>query len=287
MKTSSLSCRLVLFCVVIFALFTLPTWAQTKPASSATSAQCNLNASQIEIIATLARYKLKAPVRNVEYARNLTNNSAAQDTAYTMCNPYGLVPGKITLAVLMPSLKVERDEFALDMVVMVVNEDFTNALYLVLPGFANSDSIRLTGVELDTVPYKLAADKPGFGVWQKLNGSSSANPYEARALSLFAVSNNTLKRVLDNVDTALNKGEWDTNCNGQFENTKRIIQISEKSTNGFADLIIKQNRTTQIARAIKTAKGGSDCNETSTKLPLKVFSLKFNGDKYKLPKDMD
>jgi hypothetical protein len=248
---------------------------------------CNLKAQQIQRIAAQAKYQLKAPIRQVEAAQDLSHSSAEPNTAYVVCKPWGLAPGKLVALVVMPAPKVDHTGFDLDMLVMVADSDLRSSVVLVAEDFVGSDAIKLSGIGLDSAAYKLGPDKLGFGVWQTLSGSSRPNPYEARKLSLFVLSNNTLKRLLDNIDTEVSQGEWDTNCTGQFQNTKRVIQISDQSTNGFADLLVRQTRSKQTARVVKSSKGSSDCSETSIKLPLKVFSLKFSGDKYTLPKDMD
>ncbi len=287
MQTSLLSRRLVQFYVVLFVACAPPAWAQTKTASPVALVQCSLSTQQIQRIAAQAKYQLKAPIRQVEAAQDLSNSSVEPNTAYVACKPWGLAPGKLVALVVMPSPKVDHTGFDLDILVMVADDDFRNPVVLVAEDFVGSDAIKLSGIGLDTAAYKLGPDKLGFGVWQTLSGSSRPNPYEARKLSLFALSNNTLKRLLDNIDTEVSQGEWDTNCTGEFQNTKRVIQISDQSTNGFADLLVKQTRSKQTARVAKSSKGSSDCNETSIKLPLKLFSLKFSGDKYKLPKEMD
>jgi hypothetical protein len=92
---------------------------------------------------------------------------------------------------------------------------------------------------------------------------------------------------MDNIDTDVSQGEWDMNCRGEFQKTKRTIQVADQSTNGLANLLVKQTRNKKTVRPANSSKGSGDCNETLIKLPLKMFALKFNGDQYTLPKDMD
>ena len=287
MQISLLSRRLIQSYAVLFVLCASLTWAQTKATSTVATTQCNLNAQQIQRIATRAKYQLIAPIRQLEAAQDLSHSSAEPNTAYVACKPWGLAPGKLVALVVMPSPKVDYAGFDLDMLVIVAESDLRNPVVLMLEDFVGSDAIKFSGIGLDTAAYKLGADKLGFGVWQTLSGSSGPNPYEARKLSFFVLSNNALKRVMDNIDSEVNQGEWDMNCTGEFQRTKRTIQVADQSSNGLANLLVKQTRNKKTVRPAKASKDSGDCNETLIKLPLKMFSLKFNGDQYILSKDMD
>jgi len=62
-------------------------------------------------------------------------------------------------------------------------------------------------------------------------------------LCLYVIENNTIRRVLNNLETDGYWGEWDTTCYGEFTDSKCILIINDHQTNGYNDLLIKCTNT--------------------------------------------
>lgn len=140
-----------------------------------------------------------------------------------------------------------------------------------------SDAIQLSSISIDTGLYLLNENTRAFGIRENYSGSSQPNPYGNEVLSLYLPSGKTLKKVLNNFPISFSKGEWDTNCAGEFEDSKSTITIPQKSENkGFRNLMIKIIETNSTSFVV----GKDGCEQKSTKKTIKKM-LKFNGNEYK------
>ncbi|WP_291871553.1 hypothetical protein, partial [Maribacter sp.] len=138
-----------------------------------------------------------------------------------------------------------------------------------------SDAIQLSKISIDTAPYIVAKDTRAFGVRVNYFGSSRVNPYTKKTISLFVKSGDALKKVLHNYPVMNYGGEWDTDCEGEFTEEKRILIISEKTTNGYFDIIAKST----ITYSANYVPEDGDC-ESKKEVTRKKTSLKFDGETY-------
>ena len=138
-----------------------------------------------------------------------------------------------------------------------------------------SDAIQLSKISIDTAPYMVAKDTRAFGVRVSYFGSSRANPYTKKTISLFVKSGDALKKVLHNYQVMNYGGEWDTDCEGEFTEDKKILIISDKTTNGYFDIIAKST----ITYSTNYVSEDGDC-ETEKEVARKKTSLEFDGKTY-------
>jgi hypothetical protein len=138
-----------------------------------------------------------------------------------------------------------------------------------------SNAIRIAKISIDFAAFKLNATTRAFGVKVLYEGSSRANPYENEEMSLFIPQGNTLDRVLNSFSANENTGEWDTNCEGHFVATKKILIMSEKKTNDFFDIIVKSKITTTDKSEVN-----GECKDVD-KVKSETAVLHFNGKEYK------
>ncbi|WP_260394082.1 hypothetical protein [Riemerella anatipestifer] len=101
------------------------------------------------------------------------------------------------------------------------------------PNAWTSDAISITGLSIDTGLYNLNKNTRAIGVRVNYVGSSQSNPYNQTDLSLFVTENDKLKRILKDFTISEFHGEWDTNCNGEFEEVNSNINIGKAMSNGF------------------------------------------------------
>lgn len=137
-----------------------------------------------------------------------------------------------------------------------------------------SDAIRLDGLSIDTGLYKLSDKTRAFGVRVSYTGSSRVNPYGATDLSLYIPTKNGLKQIADEIKVGNYSGEWDGNCNGEFQREEITIDIDNENTNGFYNLILRNKITDTI-----TTPKGDDCDEKIS-TSNKTKKLKYNGKTY-------
>ena len=137
-----------------------------------------------------------------------------------------------------------------------------------------SDAVEIGNLWIDTGLYKLNENTRAFGVRISAENRSQPNPYSTTDMLLVAPIGNQLKKVLD-FEVARFGGEWDTRCNGEFEDYKAVLDLDKKKTNGFYNLIVKE--TTKVTKR-SSVKGKCVDKEKMSKTN-KI--LKFNGDVYK------
>lgn len=142
-----------------------------------------------------------------------------------------------------------------------------------------SDAIEIHRVQIDTGRYQLAAATRAFGVRIYSHNSSIPNPFHSEWLSLYMIKNQSLIN-LAGITVNEFKGEWDTNCAGEFEEFNRILIVLPHKTNGFADLLVKETRAKKKSQPI-----GTECIE-SVIPETKQYTLKFEKDSYAIPKEL-
>lgn len=142
------------------------------------------------------------------------------------------------------------------------------------PTELNSDAIMLRSMSIDTGLYNINNNIRAFGIKTDFVGSSRPNPYGSGTISLYYPEGKTLKKVLDQFELDANHGEWDTRCNGEFQDDHSYIMMDGSKTNNFTDLKIK---TISVKTLNKEVKGDCDSKETS-KTTYKT--LKFRNGKY-------
>jgi hypothetical protein len=140
-----------------------------------------------------------------------------------------------------------------------------------------SDAMALADIEIDTAPYTLSKDVTAFGLRLNYTGSSRPFPYEETELSLYISDKSELIKVLSNYSISLFKGEWDTNCIGEFKNTESVIIVDKKhKTNNFTNLIINQKHS-----ARQNFVDNGDCKDKTIKEKDTTITLRFNGTEFK------
>lgn len=131
----------------------------------------------------------------------------------------------------------------------------------------SSDAIALTSTEIDTANYLIKEDTRAFGIRLNYRNNSQPNPYSNQTLLLFYEKGKTIKKVLD-YQIYEYHGEWDLNCNGEFEEKTGYISFEKSVINGFKNLKIR----TKVEKRFLTGKNSKtgDCNEKV----IKTFKTK-------------
>lgn len=139
-----------------------------------------------------------------------------------------------------------------------------------------SDAVKLVEISIDTAPYNVKSDTRAFGVKVRYLGSSQANPYAKETISLFVEHEDGLKQILKNFSVQEYHGEWDTNCAGEFTEVTKILTMSKKVSNGYADIIVK----TTTSNSIAFVNENDACDEKET-ISKKSEVLTFENGGYK------
>lgn len=66
-------------------------------------------------------------------------------------------------------------------------------------------------------------------------GSSRVNPFNKEALKLYVLEGSQLRQVMSDLVVGQFPGEWDGNCAGEFNQTKRTLTIGKPGKDGFAN----------------------------------------------------
>ncbi|MFN5984287.1 MAG: hypothetical protein ACK476_13170 [Fluviicola sp.] len=137
----------------------------------------------------------------------------------------------------------------------------------------DSDAIRFAGFTIDTAPYLVAKGKRAFGIRMLFEGSSRPNPYTSEVISLFLEEKGQLIEVLKEYEIEVHQGEWDTNCEGEFNSEKKVLIIGTTQTNSYFDIIVNS----KIGKETNYVDENEDCqskSESSTKKYKLVYKNK-------------
>jgi len=189
----------------------------------------------------------------------------------------------LTLAVLSFKQKAtDPDAATYDVDVLVAKSDTGEVLaHLYRTAALNGDAITIEGVGLDTARYQLAPDTRAFGVRIDHQGSSRVNPFTDSVLDLYVVQGHTLKRVLSNLETHVENGDWDGDCAGTFSSVNRVVSIDPNQVHGYAVLRVSQKSGTRNATM-----NGDQCVSRDVPPVREDFTLQYDGTQYAVPKKL-
>lgn len=176
--------------------------------------------------------------------------------------------------ILVLSEKTDEDEsmFTLRSWIVVFNTK-TGKIKAKKSLIIQSDAIMFDGFTIDTAPYVIAKGKRAFGIRMSYHGMSRPNPYNSELISLFLEEKGQLVEVLKEYEIEIHQGEWDTNCEGEFNSEKKVLIIGTTQTNGYFDIIVNS----KIGKETNYVDENEDCqskSESSTKKYKLVYKNK-------------
>lgn len=139
-----------------------------------------------------------------------------------------------------------------------------------------SDAIELWKINIDTAKYQLSEKTKAYGIQVDFLGMSRVNPYSNQTLSLFIKSGNKLEKILSNYSVKDFGGEWDGDCNGEFNSEEKIVFVGSHKTKGYFDLLVNK-KITDTKNYQDEDKG--EC-QTENSYQIKNTILKFDGRMY-------
>jgi hypothetical protein len=148
---------------------------------------------------------------------------------------------------------------------------------MVLEDAMFADAVRISDVAFDTALYQLSPDDLAFGLRISKTNGSRANPFEQAMLRLFSIQGGKLRLVLDKLAVSENWGEWDTNCSGEFRDTKRILSMAKPAKATLADIVISETTVTSLNKEV-----GTEC-ESTEKTTTAKHRLRYANGSYAVP----
>lgn len=143
-------------------------------------------------------------------------------------------------------------------------------------GLMSDDAIYIEGLAFDTAFYQMAPGNVAFGLRKMTRGSSGPNPYSDTTLWLFAIEGQQLKPVVENLVVDKFRGEWDTNCNGEFEDLSRTLTMVPSKT-PIADITVSDTLVHRLTEGV-----AGDCKKTEKTTTAK-HRLRFKDGAYVVP----
>jgi len=208
------------------------------------------------------------------------------DHERAVCQAWRGFPGRFIVVLPMPRPASAADFTEFDLDVLVVqqadngNTDRATVVSRLLqPAALSEDAIRIGEIKVDTARYTLAGDARAFGVRVIRQGSSRANPYSSETLSLYVPQGPKLAKVLDGLEMTLERGEWDTNCAGNFETVRGSLSIARSTSNGYADLLLRQTRSES-----RSTPQGDECLTHERPAKFTSLALRYDGNSYRASK---
>jgi hypothetical protein len=200
-----------------------------------------------------------------------------------VCQPWRGFAGRFIVVLPMPRASSESKLAQFDLDVLVVQqadngntERATIVSRLFESEALTEDAIRISEIKVDTARYTLAGDARAFGLRVIRQGSSRANPYSNETLTLYVPQGPKLAKVLDGLETTLERGEWDTNCAGNFETVRGSVSIARSTSNGYADLLLRQTRT-----QTRSSPQGEECVTQERPARFTSMTLRYDGTIYR------
>lgn len=142
------------------------------------------------------------------------------------------------------------------------------------PHEITSDAVMLQEITIDTGLYHISNGIRAFGVKISVRNGSQPNPYSSEVISLYYPAGTGIKKVLNNLELNTHGGEWDTRCNGEFNDENSVIMMDKTKTNNFTDLKIKT-----ISVNTKNEEKNGDCKQNEVS-HTSYNILKFKNGKY-------
>lgn len=151
-----------------------------------------------------------------------------------------------------------------------------------LSGALKADGFNFMEVMLDTARYQLSSHLRAFGVSIERKVRSNPSPYGDKSLQLFMLDGNAIKPLTQPMLLAVDIGEWDTKCDGQFTQTDRTLEIGRMPTHGLADILVRERGSRTVNRA-KVEDSEMTCSSKEHALPRRSYRLRAQGLFYPLP----
>ncbi|MCB0510030.1 MAG: hypothetical protein KDC82_04645 [Bacteroidetes bacterium] len=185
-----------------------------------------------------------------------------------------------TLIVVIPEL-VYEDEFMFDLSAHIVlvhpHSGVISHKYFAETDICEwiSDAIELRKITIDTAPYTLNEKETAFGIRTSFVGQSRVNPINNEILSLFRKKGNKLEKILDHLDSKYFSGNIDAECEEEYYEEKRILQMQEDKSYGLRDILVKTSITESSVFLIENG----EC-VTEERVSTTEDFLKFDGQEY-------
>jgi hypothetical protein len=168
-----------------------------------------------------------------------------------------------------------------DLTVLIVKSDSGEILNQLFQEKAfSSDAIGLTGITIDTAPYKLTPDQRAFGVRARFSNSSAVSSWEHEQLNLYAPQGKTLKKVLERLVMVKKLYEKADDCEESLTDINRTLILAATRSHGKADLILKEKTSSDKSDMVK-----NEC-VWEKKIALKTYLLRFDGHIYAVPSEL-
>lgn len=188
-----------------------------------------------------------------------------------------ILPNKKEVTLLIIPVKEEETEdfFTINTWIVLMNNK-TSKIVAKKTMEIQSDAIRFIEFRIDTAPYMLTKTKRAFGIRMIYEGSSRPNPYSVEEISLFIEEKGQLIEVLQNYEIDTYQGEWDTNCEGEFTGTSKILIISTKATNGYFDITVNHSISTDTNYLDENGECQTKMAKSTKKTTLKYQNKKYS-----------
>ena len=183
--------------------------------------------------------------------------------------------------IVIPEIVEETQEyFSLNTHIVIYNNELQKITHKYFESHKTndwvSDAIRLDGITIEKMNYRVKENTHAFGISVDYFGSSRVNPYHKHILSLFVKENEKLINILHNYIFEENLAEWNGACEGEFQDKKTKFIFTTDITNEYYDIIVKKTITKTIN--FETEIGDCDYNE---EINRETSVLKFDGKQYK------
>ncbi|WP_238136919.1 hypothetical protein [Variovorax sp. JS1663] len=207
----------------------------------------------------------------------------ALDHERAVCQPWRGVNGRVIVVLPLPrpSSVPGFTQFDLDVLVVQQADNGNSERAAVVsrlfePEALREYDVRISAIKVDTTRYMLAGDARAFGLRVLRQGTSRERPYSNETLSLYIPQGPKLAKVIDGLEVVLERGEWDANCAGSFETVRGNLSVARSTSQGYADLLLRQSRSETVSSA-----QGEACVTQERAATFNTQTLRYDGTVYR------
>lgn len=265
---------------MVFALAALAGFLSAAPMALSAEESCGARLSEIVAKAYPSANPLPDKAFEVE-GKTLTlpdEDRLGDNPQAVLCRTWPARPDLMLVAVPLMDKVAEEGMHEGDLDILVLDSASLDVKQKYrLEGMMSDDAIFITELAFDTAFYQLAPGNVAFGLRKATRSSSSPNPYNDTTLWLLAIEGQQLKPVLENLVVAKFGGEWDMNCNGEFDSVSRTLTMAPAKS-PMADIVVSDTLVHRLSEG--TAEVCKDTEKTTTA----KHRLRFKDGSYEVPK---
>ena len=240
----------------------------------------------ILLISTVAFSQLVFSACSPEFIENVSRAlgySSPENTTnmYVDCKAHPAIEHASIVAIASEQLHIPNagdENFNLDISLVDTKSEEVLAHRLYEAKIQNGGGPKLTSIEIDTARYFVSPNSRAFGIRASFYMGFTSN----QELSLFLFHDKDVVNILSGAEMQIFFTNRGASCAQQTREAARILVIDKKLTNGFYDLLVKEQLTDSEERIDQMG----ECKLVPINKETEQYRLQYDGTQYVIPNEM-